>query len=91
MYLEARMALTLGVKIGDVVDVANHWIALLSTDSRRSATLINDEGRKFEISAREMAEVMPDVWIGLGRDRANSKLRLIFDAPREISITRREG
>ena len=44
------MALTLGVKIGDVVDIAEHWVAVLSVDSRRSATLISDDGRKIAIS-----------------------------------------
>ena len=36
------MALTIGVKIGDVVDIAEYWIAVLSVDSRSSATLIAD-------------------------------------------------
>ena len=40
------MALTLGVKVGDVVDVAEHWVAVLSIDTRDSATLISNEGRK---------------------------------------------
>ena len=83
------MALTLGVKIGDVVDVAAHWVAVLSIDTRDSATLISDEGRKFEVSARQMTEMLPAVWIGLGPDPTRSRLRLVFEAPRHISITRR--
>ncbi len=41
------MALILGVKIADVVDIAEKWIAVLSVDSRRSATLITDDGDKL--------------------------------------------
>jgi hypothetical protein len=56
------------VKIGDVVDVAEHWVAVLSIDTRDSATLISNEGRKIEVSARGMTEMVPEVWIGLGPD-----------------------
>ena len=55
------MALTLGVKVGDVVDVAEHWVAVLSIDTRDSATLTSDEGRKIEVSARETTEMVPEV------------------------------
>lgn len=83
------MALALGAKIGDVFDIAAHWIALLSIDGRYSATLICDTGQKIRISSREMIELMPDVLVGLGPDPAKSRLRLVFDAPRNISIIRR--
>ena len=83
------MALTLGVKIGDVVDVAEHWIAVLSIDTRDSATLISNVGRKIEVSSTGMTEIVPEVWIGLGPDATRSRLRLLFEAPRNISITRR--
>jgi hypothetical protein len=89
--MEDIMALILGVKIGDVVDVAEHWVAVLSIDTRDSATLISNEGRKIEVSAREMTEMVPEVWIGLGPDAATYRLRLVFDAPRHISITRRHN
>jgi hypothetical protein len=87
--MEGIMALTLGVKIGDIVDVAQHWVAVLSIDTRDSATLISNEGRKIAVSARGMTEVIPEVWIGLGPDATRSRLRLLFQAPRHIPITRR--
>ena len=83
------MALTLGVKIGDVLDVAEHWIAVLSVDSHRTATLICDDGRKFVVSSDQMTEMAPHVWVGLGPEATTSRLRLVFDAPRHIGITRR--
>ena len=61
------MALTLGVKVGDVVDVAEHWVAVLSVDSRNSATLISNDGQKIAVSSNQMTEMVP-VWIGLGPD-----------------------
>jgi hypothetical protein len=87
--MEGVMALTLGVKIGEVVDIAEHWVAVLSIETRDSATLISNGGRKIEVSSREMTEMVPKVWIGLGPDATRSRLRLVFDAPRHISITRR--
>jgi hypothetical protein len=83
------MALILGVKIGDVVNVAEHWIAALSINTHDSATLISNEGRKIEVSARGMTEMVPEVWVGLGPDATRSRLRLLFEAPRNIPITRR--
>lgn len=83
------MALILGVKIGDVVDVATHWVALLSIDSYRSATLIRDDGQKISVTSEDMTELVPDVWVGLGPQPARSRLRLVFDAPRRVAITRR--
>jgi hypothetical protein len=87
--MEDIMALTLGVKIGDVVDVAKHWIAVLSIDSRDSATLISNDGRKIEVSSHGMTEMVPEVWIGLGPDATRSRLRLVLEASRNIPITRR--
>ena len=33
------MALVLGLAVGDMVDIVDHWIAVISVDSRRTATL----------------------------------------------------
>ena len=83
------MALVLGLEIGDVVDIASDWVALMSFDGRDRATLINNTGRKISISADIMTEMAPQVWVGLGRNVAKSKLRLLIDAPRRIPISRR--
>jgi len=85
------MALTLGVKIGDVVDIATNWIALLSVDSRTRATLIRNDGTKIPITSKGLTEVAPGVWVGLGPDAATMKLRLLFEAPRDLAIRRRSG
>jgi hypothetical protein len=87
--MENIMALILGVKIGDVVDIAGHWIKVLSIDGRNSATLVCNDGRKLAVSASGLTKMMPDVWVGMGPEPARSRFRLMFDAPRHVSITRR--
>ncbi len=83
------MALVLGLEIGDVVDIATHWVALMSVDNHDRATLISNTGRKISISADKMTEMAPQVWVGIGHHVAKSKLRLLIDAPRRIPISRR--
>ena len=85
------MGLTIGVKIGDVVDIGQYWIAVLSVDGRSSATLIASDGEKATISTAYETEMAPEVWIRLCPDPSRARLRLKFSAPRHIPITRRPG
>lgn len=85
------MALVLGTKIGDVVDVADRWIRVLSVENCSHATLLCDDGRKLVVSANDLTCLMPDVWVGLGLDPVRGQLRLLFEAPRHVPITRRHG
>jgi hypothetical protein len=39
------MALVLGLAVGDVVDIADYWIAVLSVDSRMTATVHSPSAR----------------------------------------------
>ena len=81
------MALVLGVKIGDVVDVAENWIAVLSVDGRHEATVITNEGEKVTLHSENETEMAPGVWVHLGP--TTSKLKLLFDAPKAIAISLR--
>ena len=85
------MALVLGVRVGDVVDVADSWIRIQSIDGPSRATLACGDGRKLSVHASHMTHLLPDVWVGLGRDLAYSHLRLMFEAPRHVPIIRRRG
>ncbi len=85
------MALVLGLEIGDVVDIATNWVALMSIEGRDHATLISNTGHKILISADKLTEMIPQVWIGLGHKIGHAKLRLLVHAPRHISITRRHS
>jgi hypothetical protein len=81
------MALILGVKIGDVVDIAENWIAVLSVDSRQSATVITSGGEKVAVHSNYETELVPGVWLQLGP--RTSKLQLLFEAPKRMPITLR--
>lgn len=83
------MALVLGVKIGEVIDIADHWLTVLSTTSHNTATVIADSGWKATICSGRMIEVLSDVWVSLDPGVSRSRLRLRLEAPRHLSITRR--
>jgi len=81
------MALVLGMRLGDVIDVGQNWITTWSVDSKHSATIMTSDGRKVRITSRQLREVFPQVYVGLGPGPA-TKLRLVFRAPRSIVISR---
>ena len=83
------MALVLGVRLGDVVDIDDKWIAVLSVDGRRSATVITNDGEKVVIHSEYETEMIPGVWVRLGR--RTSRLQLQFEAPKSIAISRRSA
>ena len=83
------MALVLGLAVGDVVDIADHWIAVISVDSRETATLITNNGEKVPISSDHETEITPAVWVQLGPRTEGRRVKLLFAAPRSVSITRR--
>jgi len=85
------MALVLGLAVGDVVDIADYWIAVISVDSRKTATLITKGGEKIPISSVYETEIAPTVWVQLGPRTDGRRVKLLFAAPRSVSITRRLG
>ena len=89
--MEASMALVLSLAVGDVVDIADYWIAVMSVESRMTATLVTKAGEKIPISSRYETEIMPTIWVQLGPWTGKRHLKLLFDAPRSVSIMRRHG
>lgn len=83
------MALVLTVAIGDLVDIADNWIALASIDSETSVTLISCEGKKVSISSNRETEVFSDVWLQLGSGRGRLKRKLLVEAPKALTVRRR--
>jgi hypothetical protein len=91
MTLGVSMALVLSLAIGDVVDIADYWIAVLSIDSPKKATLITRNGEKIPVYSKYETEIAPTIWVQLG-PRANKRhVKLLFDAPRSVAITRRQN
>ena len=85
------MALVLTLTVGDVVDIADYWIAVISVDSRKTATLVTKAGDKIPVSAKHETEIAPTVWVQLGPWISKGKVKLLFDAPKSVSITRRKN
>jgi hypothetical protein len=89
MTPEASMALVLSLAVGDVVDIADYWIAVISIDSGKTATLITKDGEKIPVSSDHETEIAPTIWVQLGPWTGKRHLKLLFAAPRSVSITRR--
>ena len=85
------MALVLSLAVGDVVDIADHSIAVNSVESRNAATLITKDGQKIPISSKYETEIMPAIWVQLGPWTGKRHVKLLFSAPRSVSIVRRHG
>lgn len=85
------MALVLGLTQGDVVDIADHWIEVLSVRARKTATIVTNVGEKVEISAGYATEILPTVWVQVGLGSSKQLLRLLFVAPKSLRISRRSG
>jgi hypothetical protein len=83
------MALVLSLAVGDVVDIADYWIAVISVDSRKTATLITKDGQKVPVSSDHETEIAPTVWVQLGPRAGKRHVKLLFAAPSAVSITRR--
>jgi hypothetical protein len=45
--------------VGDVVDIADYWIAVISVDSRMTATLVTKAGEKIPVSSKYETEIAP--------------------------------
>jgi hypothetical protein len=89
MTPEALMALVLGLAVGDVVDIADYWIAVISVNSPKTATLITKDGQKVPVSSDHETEIAPTVWVQLGPRTGKRHVKLLFAAPSAVSITRR--
>jgi hypothetical protein len=85
------MALVLSLAVGDVVDIADYRIAVHSVESRKTATLITKDGEKIPVSSKYETEIMPTIWVQLGPWTGKRHLKLLFTAPRSVSIMRRQG
>jgi hypothetical protein len=83
------MALVLNLTVGDVVDIADYWVAVLSIDSGNSATLITRAGQKIPIDSKYQTEFLPNVWVQLGTRVGVRNVKLLIDAPKSVFIKRR--
>ena len=82
------MALVLGAEVGAGFFVGRRRIVVETISGPTTVTLKRDDGQKFAVSAEKMTEVFPTVFIGIGPDSAKWRLRLLFEAPQTVLITR---
>ena len=85
------MALVLGAHVGDVFFIGRRSIRVVAIDAPTKLKLKRDDGQSFVIGSEMMTEVLPDVFICIGPERATWRLRLVFDAPRAVVIRRDEA
>ena len=82
------MALVLGAQVGDAFLVGRRRICVESVDGPTQVTLRRDDGQKIAVGADKLTEAFPGVRIGIGPDSATWRLRLLFEAPQTVLITR---
>lgn len=90
------MALILGVYTGSTIYVGDTPIKVTEAAQGSSLLAISvDGGPDIVISEREAKEVMPSVFMSVGRPmrgehRGTAPPRVVIEAPREITILREE-
>ncbi len=83
------MALVLGASVGDIIDIGQHHIQVMSIGPDRRVTLWCGDGRQFVISEAGPTTIFANVAVKLGPAPKRSSCRLVFDAPKTVPIFRR--
>jgi len=84
------MALSLGVHAGSILKVGESKIQVISVGPGENMRVsVGDSNQKFSVSSRARVEVLPEVYLSVGRNsNSNPSPRLCFEAPKAIPITR---
>ena len=77
----------ISVILSDVGDQISRGRRTLMTF--KTATLVAKDGEKIAVSSKYETELAPDVWVQLGPWISMKHVKLLVDAPRSVSITRR--
>lgn len=86
------MALSLSLRKNDDVIIGDQYFILSEVVHGGLFVLKNIEtGQSFEITDMEAVEIMSDVFVSAGDyDDSYGQVRVVIDAPREVSILRGE-
>lgn len=85
------MALTLSIWEGDDFYVDDRRVVLKLAMSSKHVVLETDDGQEHDVVFDRMAEIMPDVLVGLGKQTDNRGLmRILIRAPQDMVIMRGE-
>lgn len=84
------MALTLSLREGDDVFIGGHRVVVWSIVSEHHIILRLEDGTEFDIVDDKTTEILKHVYVGLGKQKQERDLwaKLIFEAPRSITILR---
>lgn len=86
------MALSIGVSVGDKIDINGHLLRVKSLMQDPNVIIITiDGGPEFLVTDKDQQEILPNVKVQLGIGRTGGNNRLAFDAPRTIPIHRLDG
>jgi hypothetical protein len=84
------MALSLGIKLNSRFRIGDKIMTVLDIGPGPRA-LVEVDGKKMNITEVHSTEVVKDVFVSYVTQRGQSRFcshRLVFEAPREIAITR---
>ena len=82
------MALALGLRIGDTVNVGKRWVRLAVIEGLHSVRIRTSDKVTIRLTDKSETEVFPRIWMGLGPLPTSDGVRLTFDAPPTVKISR---
>lgn len=82
------MALSIGVMVGDRVQIGDRSVEVVQIEHSRMATLKTDEHQLVLVSDQYTIEVVPKVRVSCSQWQGK-RTKLVFEAPRDIRIERR--
>jgi hypothetical protein len=82
------MALVLGLRIGDTVNVGKRWIRLTAVEGLHDVRIQTSDNATIRLSDKYETEVFPRIWMGLGPLPTNEGVKLTIEAPANVKIVR---
>jgi sRNA-binding carbon storage regulator CsrA len=79
------MALSLGIKVGSKIQVGDHEVLIKDLTPPSFIVVSVDGGNDIVVSERSRLEILPNVFVFSAGENSN---RLVFEAPREVLISR---
>lgn len=84
------MALILGVTTGGKVYVGDTPVEIVYAEIGSDTIAVKVHGKMTILTGRESSEILPDVFMYVGKGKESSDPRLAIEAPRDITILRPE-
>ena len=82
------MALVLGLRVGDTVNVGGRWIRLMAVEGRHVVRIRSSDKVTIRLNDKYETEVFPRIWMGLEPLPTSDGIKITFDAPATVKISR---